>query len=106
GAAFEEKFPYEFVLVAYTTPVIKQTSVELTVIGDDGSRAEGHAEVNGPFLWRGIRFFHTTTAFDEDGRVYAGIQVVHDPGRPVVYSGFFILMAGGIMYLRRFRGYR
>jgi hypothetical protein len=99
-------FPYDFVLVAYTTPVISRASVDLSVIGDDGSVAEGTTEVNRPFVWKGIRFFHTATSLDSQGRPYAGIQVVYDPGRPVVYAGFFILIAGGVMYLRRFYGHR
>lgn len=87
-------FPYTLQLVAYKTPVIKKVWVDLTLQNGDTVLAEGSSAVNAPFIWKGLRFFHTENGIDLYGLPYAGIQIVRDPGVLYVYIGFWIVCAG------------
>ena len=94
-------FPYEFKLVAYMDPVVKKTSVDLKLLRNAQVVAEGSTEVNSPFKWEGINFYHTATNADETGNPYIGLQITSDPGKNVVYTGFCIISVGGILYIFR-----
>jgi hypothetical protein len=100
-------FPYEFKLVAYVDPVIKKTRVDMKLARDDQIVAEGSAEVNSPFKWEGLNFYHTATNTDKAGNPFIGLQITNDPGLPYVYTGFGIIAIGGFWYIiRRFSGRR
>lgn len=100
-------FPYSFTLVAYKTPKLKRQWVELMLTDPAGKIAEGTAEVNGPFQWGGLYFFNTQVERDRDGVPYAGIQIVRDPGRWLVFSGMAIVAIGAFMAtFRRWYGVR
>jgi hypothetical protein len=100
-------FPFTFKLVAYKTPKLKRQWVDLTLTDTSGLVAEGTAEVNGPFQWRGLYFFNTQVERDPDGVPYAGIQIVQDPGRWLVFSGMVIVAVGAFMAtFRRWYGFR
>lgn len=90
-------FPFSFKLVAYKTPKLKRQWVELMISDASGTVAEGTAEVNGPFQWGGLYFFNTLVERDPDGVLYAGIQIVRDPGRWLVFSGMVIVAVGAFM---------
>ena len=92
-------FPYRFVLVAFKNPRLKKLWVDLLLSRGSRVLAEGISEVNKPLRWGGISFYHTQTARDEYGMAYAGIQMVKDPGKPYVFSGFGITGLGAAMYL-------
>lgn len=94
-------FPYAFRLVAYKTPALKNIWLDLSLSMAGKVVAHGASGVNRPFIWQGLRFFNTSTDMDENGRPYAGIQVVHDPGILWVYLGFSLLGLGGLVYLCR-----
>ncbi|MEW6217987.1 MAG: hypothetical protein AB1634_00450 [Thermodesulfobacteriota bacterium] len=104
GLSGEE--PWRPQLVAFRTPVVKTLWVELELLAGERVVASGRAGVNEPLVWEGLRFFHTQTAVDEAGRPYAGIQIVRDPGLPVVYAGFALLALGGVSRLGRWWGGR
>ena len=100
-------FPYSFKLVAFKTPRLKRQWVDLKLTVPSGVVTEGTAEVNGPFKWRGSYIFNTQVERDNDGIPYAGIQIVQDPGRWLVFSGMAIVAIGAFMStFRRWYGFR
>lgn len=101
------EFPYSFKLVANKTPRLKRQWVDLLLTDATGQISDGTAEVNGPFKWRGLYFFNTQVEEDRDGVLYAGIQIVNDPGRWLVFSGMVIIAVGAFMAtFRRLYGVR
>jgi len=51
--------------------------------------------VNEPLSFGGYKFFQST--YDTETLGWSGLQVVSDPGVPVVYAGFLLLIAGVII---------
>jgi hypothetical protein len=100
-------FPYSFQLVAFKTPKLKRQWVDLVLSDLDGTVSKGTAEVNGPLQWRGLFFFNTQVERDPAGVPYAGIQIVRDPGRWLVFSGMVVVAIGAFMAtFRRWYGVR
>lgn len=85
-------------LVAFKTPVVKRTWIDMAIIVDGAPPFNGQSEVNRPLIWQGLRFFHTATGTDPAGQSYAGIQIVKDRGLPLVYLGFALLLIGNISF--------
>jgi len=48
--------------------------------------------VNSPFSWKGFSFYQTS--YNPDDLAWSALQVVRDPGVPIVYAGFILMMAG------------
>lgn len=100
-------FPYSFKLVAYVTPQLKRQWVDLVLKDATGAVTEGTAEVNGPLQWHGFYFYNTQLSVDPAGTQYAGIQIVRDPGRWLVFTGMVIVAIGAFMAtFRRLYGIR
>jgi hypothetical protein len=87
-------FPYTFELVAYQDPKLKSEWLDLLIIQDGQVVAEGTSGINSPMIWKEYALHNPGNDFDEDGIPYAGIQVVRDPGVPVVFSGLLIMGIG------------
>ena len=97
-------FPFSFKLVAFQNAVIKRFWVDLELLDNGHVVSSGITEINHPFNWNGLDFFNTEIRLDPARRPYAGIQIVHDPGKYVIYSGMFILAAGTVAaWYRRFK---
>lgn len=100
---FPAGFPYQFKLVAFQTPRLLRQWVDLVLLSGENVVAEGSSEVNHPFQWGGLYFYNTQVAWDKQGRPYAGMQVVRDPGRPLVFCGFTVIGIGALLaWQRRF----
>lgn len=96
-------FPYNFKLVAFQTPHLKRLWVDLRIRTAAGQEIKGISEVNNPFQWDGLYFYNTQIEWDKNGRAYAGIQIVKDPGRPIVFAGFTVMAIGAVLsFARRF----
>ncbi|MDD5758480.1 MAG: hypothetical protein PHI06_05295 [Desulfobulbaceae bacterium] len=92
-------------LIAFQTPKIKRSWVDLTLTPAIGLPSSGKAEVNSPLQWHGLRFYHTSTNTDPLGKPYAGIQIVNDQGIPLVYLGFIALCLGNsIFFFKKWPG--
>ncbi len=100
-ASLPENFPFSFKLVAFQNPILKRMWVDLRLAANGQTLLEGTSEVNNPLQWNGLSFFHTQISTDPDGRRYAGIQIVKDPGRPLVFAGLIITSLGGILAFSR-----
>ena len=48
--------------------------------------------VNLPFTYHGYTFYQTN--YNPDDLTWSAMQVVKDPGVPIVYSGFILMMIG------------
>lgn len=94
-------FPYTFALVAFQNPRLKRLWVDLEINRNSEKIAGGTSEVNGPFQWGRHYFYNTQIAMDPNGSPYAGIQIVRDPGRPVVFAGFVVMGLGSALAFRR-----
>jgi hypothetical protein len=100
-------FPYSFKLVAFVSPRLKRQWIDLALRDSTGAVSEGTAEVNGPFQWHGLYFFNTQVSRDPAGKPYAGIQIVKDPGRWLVFTGMVIVAVGAFLAaFRRWYGVR
>ncbi len=100
NTALDNQFPLTFKLIAYKKPITRKAWVDLEIYQNGKIAAQGQAAVNHPLKWHGMKFYHTQTSHNKTDRRYAGIQIVNDPGIPIVYSGFFIMFIGGLLLLR------
>ena len=89
-------FPFSFKLVAFQNVAIKRFWVDLEFLENGQVVKNGSTEINAPLKWNGLDFFNTQISLDQENRPYAGIQIVDDPGKYVVYTGMFILSVGTI----------
>jgi hypothetical protein len=95
-------FPYAFKLVAFQNPVLRRIRVDLRLMQNERLLAQGPTEINSPFQWGGLHFYNTLIDKTPDGEPYAGIQIVNDPGRPLVFAGFVLVGLGAMaLFIRR-----
>ena len=76
---------------AITGPV-KNFRSTLTVIEDNAVTHEQTIAVNSPMRYKGYTFYQS--GYDPRDLSYTSLQVVRDPGVPVVYAGFSLMIAG------------
>ena len=98
-------FPFAFKLVAFQNPILKRSWVDLKLVRDAVVLAQGSTQINSPFQWGGLYFYSTLLDRTPSGEPFAGIQIVKDPGRPVVFAGFTLAGLGAVaLFLRRLYG--
>lgn len=98
-----QTFPIDLVLVAFQDPVLQKIWVDLEITPDLSKNdiITGTSRVNKPLKWNKLHFYHTLTGRDPLGTSFAGIQIVKDPGVPIVYLGFLITLLGSLLILQR-----
>ena len=79
---------------------IKDFKSWLQVIEGGEVVKEKTIEVNHPLTHEGYAFYQSS--YDKDRERWSGIEVVKDPGVPLVYAGFLFLVLGliGIFYVQ------
>ncbi len=80
--------------MAFKPPALRQVTVRLILTDGRRALAAGSTSINHPFTWQGHQFAVTAIDFDASGYPYVGLQISRDPGRPLVYGGFVLLLAG------------
>lgn len=79
---------------AKTTPArpIKNFKSTLQLVEGEEVVGERIVEVNSPFQYKGYTFYQS--GYNPDDLSYTSLQVVKDPGVPVVYAGFSLMIVG------------
>ncbi len=74
------------------TGPIKSFKSTIKLVEGDLVVGERTVEVNRPFQYKGYAFYQS--GYNPDDLSYTSFQVVKDPGVPIVYSGFSLMIAG------------
>lgn len=72
---------------------------EVTMIADDGERKAATLEVNKPVDFKGWKLYQAS--YDEQAGRWSTlslVEVIRDPWLPAVYVGFFMIMAGNVLF--------
>ena len=101
-----DRFSVDF----YEDGAPKEYRSDLTFLKNDRVVYQGSLLVNHPITFEGLRFYQASYGTVPDGhaqdqvlqifsldhmeRYYTGLQVVYDPGLPIVASGAFLMFAG------------
>lgn len=85
---------------------IKNYESRLSIVVDGHVEVSEIVRVNEPLSYAGFELYQSN--FDPDNPRYSGIQVVQDPGLPIVTFGLWLLLAGVFhtVTLRRRRSWR
>lgn len=87
-------FIYSFDVDSIGEPVTKSIASRVRLTRDGQTLKDAVVEVNSPLKFEGLVIYQTAYGKDPQGRYYSGFQIVRDPGVPVVWAGFILLMAG------------
>jgi len=68
---------------------------KVTILKDGKEILSRDIQVNAPLNFAGYNFFQTS--YDSQDLSWTGLQVVKDPGVPVIYAGFVLLIVGLVM---------
>jgi len=71
---------------------VKDYKSTLRVIDGGAAVLEKTIEVNAPLSYRGYTFYQSS--YNPEDLTWTLLQVVHDPGVPVVYAGFTLMIVG------------
>jgi cytochrome c biogenesis protein ResB len=77
---------------AMPTGPIKSFKSTLKLVEGESVVGERVIEVNRPFQYKGYTFYQS--GYNPEDLSYTSLQVVKDPGVPVVYAGFSLMIAG------------
>jgi len=90
-------FPLSFKLVAYQTPRVARSWLAVQVKRQNKPLVIGTTEINHPLVVDGYHIYYVQNAKDDQGRTFVGVQIVKDPGRPLVFFGMAIVVLGALM---------
>ncbi|MDO8525744.1 MAG: cytochrome c biogenesis protein ResB, partial [Candidatus Omnitrophota bacterium] len=65
---------------------------KVTILKDRKELVKKDIRVNDPLRFGGYTFFQST--YDTEDLKWSGLQIVKDPGVPMVYAGFILLIIG------------
>lgn len=65
---------------------------KVTILKENKELVKRDIRVNEPLSFGGYKFFQSS--YDTEALAWSGLQIVRDPGVPVVYAGFILLIAG------------
>jgi len=68
---------------------------KVTILKDGKEILNSNIRVNEPFYFGGYTFFQSS--YDSENLAWSGLKVVKDPGVPVIYLGFVLLILGLVM---------
>jgi cytochrome c biogenesis protein len=85
---------YAFDLDSYGGRQAKSIASTVGIVKGGRLVKHGVVEVNSPLKYDGMSIYQTAYSADADGRYYSGFQIVRDPGIPLVWGGFILLLAG------------
>lgn len=71
---------------------IKSFKSTVNVVENGQVVATRTVEVNQPFTWKGYTFYQS--GYNPDDRAWTSLQVARDPGVPLVYAGFALMIGG------------
>ncbi len=94
GLAAPPSLGYIFTVGSLKEPVLKNIASSVRIVKDGREAGRAVIEINNPMEYNGMTIYQTSYARDALGRYYSGFQLVEDPGVPVVWAGFILLMAG------------
>ena len=77
---------------SFAPPEIKDYKSHLEIVENGEIKASKIIEVNRPFQYKGYTFYQAS--YRAEDLTVTGLEVVNDPGIPLVYIGFTSLMAG------------
>jgi cytochrome c biogenesis protein ResB len=91
GMHMSEDEPLE-VVYNFSPPEIKDYKSSLEISENGEIKASRIIEVNHPFQYKGYTFYQSS--YRPEDLTFTGLEVVKDPGIPLVYIGFSSLMVG------------
>jgi cytochrome c biogenesis protein len=94
GAMAPPMFEYSFDLLASQDPILMSVASTVRLVKDGATVKRGIVEINSPLRYDGLTIYQTAYNKDETGRFYSGFQIVRDPGIPLVWAGFAMLLVG------------
>jgi cytochrome c biogenesis protein len=86
--------------LAFRDPQVRRAEAVVTLSDSDGETLARHViAINDPLVYRGIRIFLTAWDRTPEGFLFAGFQIVRDPGQPLVWVGAAALSLGLLLLL-------
>lgn len=73
-------------------PAVKDYRSTLQIIENDAVVLEKTIEVNAPLSYKGYTLYQS--GYNPRDHAWTSLQVVRDPGVPLVYAGFFLMIVG------------
>ncbi|MBI5696032.1 MAG: cytochrome c biogenesis protein ResB [Nitrospirae bacterium] len=97
-------FKYTFTLTAFREPVIENYISTVRILRDGRVVKRAEIMVNEPLKFEGLTIYQSASGADDEGKPFSGFQIVRDPGVPIVWAGFVLMLAG--LYLSLFYFHR